>query len=152
MVFAVDEISALLMETGYRKPVTFLTLRDKPGLRAALMDYHCMLKAKAAMDQFAEGLQTLKAQDLIQKFPLLTKQFFISNGKKITAREYVFHMLQGFTIEIYIVSNSISYLFNTEGTVEYIIMCIIHCDYEMQMSSKAWSKFSSVRKVQTCGR
>lgn len=92
MVFAVDEISALLMETGYRKPVIYLTLSDRPGLRAALMDYHCMLKAKAAMDQFAEGLQILKVQDLIQKFPLLAKPFFVSDGKKITACEYVLHV------------------------------------------------------------
>ena len=98
MLFAVDEISALLMETGYRKPVTYLTLCDRPGLRATLMDYHCMLKAKAAMDQLAEGLQTIKVWDLIQKFPLLTKPFFVSDGKKITARE----MIVWFTMDIYI--------------------------------------------------
>ena len=40
MVFAVDEVSALLMETGYRKPV--IQLDDKPSLRAPLLDYHCI--------------------------------------------------------------------------------------------------------------
>ena len=88
MVFAVDEILALLMETGYRKPVLHLTLQDKVGLRAVLLDYHCLLKVKGAMDQYAEGLQQLRVLDLIQKFNVLTKPFFVSDGKKITTSEY----------------------------------------------------------------
>ena len=82
MLFAVDEISAWLMETGYRKPVTYLTLCDRPALRAALMDYHCTNGCNGS-----EGLQTLIVWDLIQKFPLLTKPLFVSDGKKITARD-----------------------------------------------------------------
>ena len=89
MAFAVDEISALLMETGYRKAVMHLTLYDKPSLRAALLDYHCVLKVKAAIDQYAEGLQQLMVLDLVQKFPSLAKPFFVSNGKKTTASEYM---------------------------------------------------------------
>lgn len=96
MVFAVDEVSALLMETGYRKPLTHLTLQDIPTLKAALVDYHCMLKAKGAIDQFAEGLQRLKVLDLIKKFPLLTKPCFISEDKnKISACEYNSCFLKG---------------------------------------------------------
>ena len=59
-------VFALLMETGYRKPVIHLTLDDK---RAALLDYHCMLKVKASMDQYAEGLEQLNVLQLMQKFP-----------------------------------------------------------------------------------
>lgn len=35
-----------------------------------------MLKVKASMNQYAEGLQQLKVLELMQKFPLLTKPFF----------------------------------------------------------------------------
>ena len=93
MVFGVDEVSALLMETGYRKPLIHLTVSDKPGLRAALLDYHCVLKVKAAMDQYAEGLQQLKVLDLMRKYPLLTNPFFISDGEKITSSEFVLFVL-----------------------------------------------------------
>ena len=85
MLFAIDEVSALLLETGYRKPVSSLSLQDIPTLRAAIVDYHCLLKAKAAMDQFADSLQVLKVLDLIRKYPELAKPFFVSQGKRITA-------------------------------------------------------------------
>ena len=89
MVFTIDEVASLLLETGFRKPVIQLTMVDIPDLRSALLDYHCMLKMKAAMHQYAEGLQQLKVLDLIKKIPLLTKQFFITAEKKITAGYYV---------------------------------------------------------------
>ena len=88
-MFAIDEVASLLLETGFRKPVIQLTMVDIPDLRSALLDYHCMLKVKAAMDQYAEGLQQLKVLDLIKKFPLLAKQFFIADEKKITAGQHV---------------------------------------------------------------
>ncbi|XP_065906067.1 G2/M phase-specific E3 ubiquitin-protein ligase-like [Dysidea avara] len=46
-----------LMETGYMKPFEALTTDDKDEIISILIDYHCLIKPKAAMDQFAEGLQ-----------------------------------------------------------------------------------------------
>ena len=34
-------------------------MSDKSALRSTLLDYHCMVKVKAQMDQFAEGLDEL---------------------------------------------------------------------------------------------
>ena len=45
------------METGYMKPFEALTTDDKDEIISILIDYHCLIKPKAAMDQFAEGLQ-----------------------------------------------------------------------------------------------
>lgn len=59
MLFSVDEVQSLLQETGYKKPVTKLSVADKTSLRSILIDYHCMVRVKACMDQFAEGLEEL---------------------------------------------------------------------------------------------
>ena len=59
LCFSIDEGSSLLNETGYRKAVCSLTLSDRPAIMSALLDYHLMIKVKAEMDQFKEGLQTL---------------------------------------------------------------------------------------------
>ena len=89
MLFGIDEVTASLLQTGFRKPVIQLTLADKSDLRSALLDYHCMLKVKAAMDQYAEGLQQLRVLDLLQKFPLLAKPFFVADSKSVTAGQHV---------------------------------------------------------------
>ena len=56
-IFAIEENASLLLETGYEKPLHTLTLQDIGDIRAAMTDYHCMIKVKAAMDQFLEGLE-----------------------------------------------------------------------------------------------
>ena len=47
----------LLLETGYSKPLTAITVGDKEAVLSAIADFHCLLKVKAATDQFAEGLE-----------------------------------------------------------------------------------------------
>ena len=55
VLFNVDEA---LVVTGYRKAVCSLRLKDKENLKAALLDYH-LIKVKAEMDQFGDGLADL---------------------------------------------------------------------------------------------
>lgn len=45
-IFDNEENSTLLFETGYDKPIKQLELDDVEGLKAALTDYHCMVKVK----------------------------------------------------------------------------------------------------------
>ena len=66
MVFSIDETASLLLETGFRKAVCKLTISDRPVVRAAIMDYYCMIKVKASMDQFVQGLQELKIMDYVK--------------------------------------------------------------------------------------
>ena len=65
-----------MFETGYDKPLSQLQKDDVESLQAALTDYHCMIKVKAAMDQFLEGLQMGGVADYIKTHPqLLTHSF-----------------------------------------------------------------------------
>ena len=85
LIFAVDKISELILETGYRKPFCRLIMAHRSELIAAMVDYHCMIKVKAAMDQYIEGLQSLKVLDLVRKFPSFSRPFFVAKNKRITA-------------------------------------------------------------------
>ena len=86
MVFAIVEASGLLLETGFRKPISRLDMNDKAGLRSSLLDFHCLLKSKAASDQFAEGLSTLSVLDRMRAFPAL---LFLNESKPLTASKCV---------------------------------------------------------------
>ena len=52
------------------------------------MDYHCMLKVKAAMDQFAEGLEELHVLEVMRKHSILMKPLFVNNTKLLTAGDH----------------------------------------------------------------
>ena len=88
LLFAIDEAANLLQETGYRKPICHLKMSHKDGLRSTLVDYHCMLKVKAAMDQFAEGLEELHVLEVMRKHSILMKPLFINNTKLLTAGDH----------------------------------------------------------------
>ena len=79
-VFAIDEAAELILSTGFRKPLCSLALEDKASLKSILLDYHCMLKVKAEMDQFAEGLKTLGVLDMVKNYPDLFSSLFVDDG------------------------------------------------------------------------
>ena len=58
-LFAMDEAASLLQETGFSRPVCSLNVGDKASLSALIINYHYMIKPKAAVDQFKKGLDTL---------------------------------------------------------------------------------------------
>jgi len=58
-VFVMNESAELLLSMWFQKPICRLAIQDKECLRSILLDYHCLLKAKAEMDQFAERLKSL---------------------------------------------------------------------------------------------
>ena len=62
------------MECGYFAPLNNLDL--KPLLLSTILDFHLMLKVKASMDQFLEGLQTLGVLSEVKSQPLLFEPFF----------------------------------------------------------------------------
>ena len=62
-----------------------LSLTDRDRLKSILIDYHCMVKVKAYMDEFAAGLAELGVLDMIRMYPHLTKPLFVSTEKAITA-------------------------------------------------------------------
>ena len=69
LLFNVEEAAELLLATGYRKAICRLGLEDKESLTAALLDYHCLLKVKAEMDQFANGLEEVGVLQYVKEHP-----------------------------------------------------------------------------------
>ena len=57
-IFAMDEAFDYLSATGFRKPIVNLTTNDVKELKSALLDYHLMVKVKAELDQYCDGLKT----------------------------------------------------------------------------------------------
>ena len=85
MCLSIDEEEILLCETGYRKPVCSLKLVDKPSLLATLLDYHLMIKVKAEMDQFKEGLHTLGFYEDFKSNPFLWEPYFMNVNEQLTS-------------------------------------------------------------------
>ena len=60
-------------------------MSDKLTLTSTLLDYHCMVKVKAQMDQFAEGLEELGVLMLIRRYPEVSKPLFVAVSKAMSA-------------------------------------------------------------------
>ena len=65
-----------LTETGYMKPFEALTVDDKEEVISILIDYHCLIKPKAAMDQFAEGLRCTGVLHYIKNYGSVLRDHF----------------------------------------------------------------------------
>ena len=77
----------LLVQTGFRRAVVSLTLDDVQKVSSALIDFHCMLKVKAAMDQFKNGLKTLGLLNMLEENPSLWKPLFVSSSTPLNTGE-----------------------------------------------------------------
>ena len=88
MVFAIDEAASFLMETGFKKPLSKLVMNEKSCLRSTLIDFHCILKSKAAIDQLAEGLENLNILYVMRQYPELMRPLFMNPAKPLTAGIY----------------------------------------------------------------
>lgn len=81
-----DEAADLLYATGFRKAVCGLGLQHVSIIKSSLIDYHCLLKVKAEMDQFLEGLSTFGILDAIKNKPDVMKPLFVEQTlKKVSA-------------------------------------------------------------------
>ena len=76
-----EENNGLITETGYRKPLSLLKLEDIPQLKQTLRD-HVLVKVKAELDQFCEGLTTLGVLDKVKMYPSLMAPLFTDIGRK----------------------------------------------------------------------
>ena len=83
VIFSVDEASELLYATGFRKAVCDLTLEDTSMIKSSLIDYHCILKVKAEMDQFLEGLTSLGILDAVKSQPDVMKPLLLKILKEL---------------------------------------------------------------------
>lgn len=79
-----DEALDFLLATGFRKPVSTLSLSDCPDLISTLLDFHLMAKVKTEMDQFIEGLRTFNFLDMLRADPNMWRPFFIRDTSHLT--------------------------------------------------------------------
>ena len=93
MCFATDEGEALLSETGFRKPLSQLTISDRQPIIDMLLDYYIMVKVKAEMDQFKDGLQVLGFLKVLQENPQLFRQYFMNVEVPLTAGNIISRLL-----------------------------------------------------------
>ena len=85
-IFADNDTSDKLLETGYRKPLTSLTLNDREEIVGVLKLYHTLIKVKAEIDQFVEGLQCLGIHGYMKLYPELMEPVFVNkNCKSLSA-------------------------------------------------------------------
>ena len=71
----------LLLDCGFVKPTTLVKLEDKVEIIQAIALNYAILRSKAELDQFCEGLQSCGVLDAIRKYPQLTRDFFTINGR-----------------------------------------------------------------------
>lgn len=82
-VFGNATFESLILETGYRKPLSQLTMDDKPAIRQTLRA-HVILKVKAELDQFCEGLQTCGVLSAVMEHPSLMAPCFLWADVEVT--------------------------------------------------------------------
>ena len=84
-----DLNQSALSETGYMKPFEALTLDDKEEIISILMEYHCLVKPKACIDQFAEGLQSTGVLHYIRNYGGMIRNQFKFQPLILTTGIYV---------------------------------------------------------------
>ena len=82
-IFDDSATADIVLETGYRKPLG--TVSDKEEIIRVLKRYHTLIKVKAEIDQFIEGLQCLGIDHLIKEHPDLMEPLFVNKNKSLTA-------------------------------------------------------------------
>ena len=86
-LFVIADLEALLLETGYSKPLSLVCMEDKNSIVSSVTDYHCLIKVKAAMDQFMEGLNSGGVLEYIKKYPNIMRPLFCPRPSDLPAGE-----------------------------------------------------------------
>ena len=78
-----EDLTSTILESGYVKPLTFLSLEDVCILKQTLRDY-TLVRVKAEIDQFIEGLSALGVLETVRKYPALMSPLFTNLKKPLT--------------------------------------------------------------------
>lgn len=71
----------LIVESGFTKPVTSITITSKLEVMNALMMHFTLYRNKAVFDQLRSGLEVLGVSDAMRKYPDILEPFFVG-GKR----------------------------------------------------------------------
>ena len=69
-----------LIDVGYNKAVTNLTLSDRSEVISSILDFNLFIKVKAAMDQFREGLNSAGLLPTMKQYEDLLRPLFVDDG------------------------------------------------------------------------
>ncbi len=83
VTLAIEEVSDLLFQSGFRKSMGALTVADKEEVVGAIVDYHMMVKVKSSMDQYMEGLKVYGLLNNIQTNPEIWMPLFTASKKQL---------------------------------------------------------------------
>ena len=62
-----------------------MNFKSKEVILLYMTDYHCLLKVKAAMDQFVEGLEASGVHTMLKQYSLQLQEFFVSCDRDLKA-------------------------------------------------------------------
>jgi hypothetical protein len=93
-VFDDSEHETVMLETGCRKVLSQVALSDKASLQATLKT-HMLLKVKAELDQFVEGLTVCGVLDVVRAHPMLMASYFVHVPLDLSADYFrsLFHVI-----------------------------------------------------------
>ena len=105
----------IVVDAGYNKPVTTITMSSKSELMHVLMLHYTLYRNKAVLDQLQSGLSTLGALDAMKKYPRVLEPFFVHSKKPpLTAG---MHNI-----------NNVYYIYISNiYTLLRVLYCIVHC-------------------------
>jgi len=78
-----SSFEAAILDTGFRKPLSSLTVEDVPVLQGTLKA-QVILKVKPELDQFCEGLETCGVLHAVTKYPSLMAPYFLWTDVDLT--------------------------------------------------------------------
>ena len=83
VLFQSPEYEPMLLETGYRKPLASLQIADKTTIMQTLKA-QVLLRVKAEIDQFCDGLRTCEVIEYTRKYPTLMAPRFMQTLVSLT--------------------------------------------------------------------
>ena len=70
-----------MIDCGFVKPFSSVNLEDRADIVQSISLHHVILRSKAEMDQFTDGLRSCGVLDEIKQNSNLTRSFFTIDGK-----------------------------------------------------------------------
>ena len=86
-VFSNPEYEAILADTGFRRPLSSLTVSDANEISATLKTY-LLLKVKPELDQLKEGLDTCGVLESTSRHPELMAPLFVHTPVSLTKGQF----------------------------------------------------------------
>ena len=81
--FKEEPFESLMLDTGFRKPLSSLAISDKEEI-ISILTANVLLKVKPELDQFIEGLDTCGVLGAMRKSPQLMKVFLTHTTVDLT--------------------------------------------------------------------